>query len=304
MGLLDGRVAIITGSGGGAGRAYALSLAREGARIVVNDFSVTPEGDIPIDPPMADAVVEEIRAAGGIAVANYADVACFDGSQSIVDTALEAFGQIDILVNNAGIFRERPFADMSWKDWSAVVDVHLKGSFLMAQLVFRQMVRQGRGGVIVNTTSRTAIRGKALQANYAAAKGACISLADTIAIEGREHGIRALSLLPRGVSRGWEAAVITSAGPMTDEVRNHYTLDAPALALLYLVSDHASEHTGKTFFASADAICELRWEQTPGFKPDSTTTVEDLARASREGIIAYPGEFEVNRLGRTHASAV
>jgi NAD(P)-dependent dehydrogenase (short-subunit alcohol dehydrogenase family) len=296
-GLLDGKVAIITGAGGGVGRAYAMLLAREGARIVINDHSVTPEGDAPQPgAKMADLVVAEIAAAGGTAVANYGDVSDPAGARSIIDGALEAFGRIDIVVNNAGIFRERPFAEMSWEDWTSVIDVHLHGSFLVSQLAFRQMVRQGGGGVIVNTTSRTALRGKEYQANYAAAKGALISLTDTIALEGREHGIRALTILPRGLTRGWENAILPSAGAVTDEMRRHFTLDAPALALLYLVSDLAAEHSGKTFFASADTISEVRWEQAPGFKPVAGSTAEDLAQSSARGELAFPGDFDPNRI--------
>jgi NAD(P)-dependent dehydrogenase (short-subunit alcohol dehydrogenase family) len=296
MGLLDGKVAIITGAGGGVGRAYALLFAKEGAKVVVNDHSVSPEGDAPIDPPMADRVVAEIAHAGGIAVANHADVSTPQGAQTILQSALDAFGRVDILVNNAGIFRERPFAEMSWEDWTRVIDVHLHGSFLVAQLVYRRLIDQGEGGVIVNTTSRTALRGKELQANYAAAKGALIALSNTIALEGREHDIRALTMLPRGATRGWESAAITSAGPMSDDIRKHFTLDAPALAMLYLVSDLAKEHTGKTFFASADRISEIRWEQAPGLKPDAATTAEDLACSSAAGALAFPGDFEVNRI--------
>lgn len=296
-GLLDGKVAVITGAGGGVGRAYALLLAREGARIVVNDYSVTPEGDAPQPgPKMADLVVAEIVAAGGGAVANHADVSDPAGARSIIDDAIGAFGRVDIVVNNAGIFRERPFADMSWEDWTSVIDVHLHGSFLVAQLAFRRMVEQGDGGVIVNTTSRTALRGKEFQANYAAAKGALISLTDTIALEGRPHGIRAMTILPRGLTRGWENAILPSAGAITEEMRRRFTLDAPALALLYLVSDLAAEHSGKTFFASADIISEVRWEQAPGFRPGANSTAADLAASSARGELTFPGDFDPNRI--------
>ena len=296
-GLLDGKVAIVTGAGGGVGRAYALLLAREGARLVVNDYSVTPEGDGPQPGAnMADLVVAEIIAAGGEAVANHGDVSDPAGAQSIIAGTLDAFDRVDIVVNNAGIFRERPFADMSWEDWTRVIDVHLHGSFRVAQLAFRQMVRQGGGGVIVNTTSRTALRGKAFQANYAAAKGALISLTDTIALEGRAHGIRALTILPRGLTQGWENAILPSAGAVTDAMRRHFTLDAPALALLYLVSDRAAEHSGKTFFASADIISEVRWEQASGFRPVPGSTVDDLAQSSERGELAFPCDFDPNRI--------
>ena len=296
-GLLNGKVALITGAGGGVGRAYAHMLAAHGASVVVNDLSVTPEGDqSAAGRAMADVVVDEITAAGGRAVADYGDVSNPDHARAMIARAVSSFGKLDILINNAGIFRERPFAEMSWEDWSAVINVHLHGSFILSQLAFRLFVAQGHGGVIVNTTSRTALRGKELQANYAAAKGAIISLTDTIALEGKPHGIRAVTISPRGLTRGWENAVLTSAGPITDEVRQKFSLHGPALALLYLVSDLAAAHSGKTFFASDEKISEVRWEQAPGFVPSKESTAQDLARSSAENRLTYPNGFDTNRI--------
>lgn len=296
-GLLEGKTALITGAGGGVGRAYALLFAQEGACVIVNDLSVTAEGDgTESAEDFADRVVAEIRAAGGRAVADYGDVRDPEDAKAMVKTALREFGKLDILVNNAGIFRERPFAEMSWEDWCAVIDVHLHGSFRLAQIAFRRFVDQGTGGVIVNTTSRTALRGKRLQANYAAAKGALISLTDTIALEGREHGIRAVCVSPRGLTRGWDNAVLTSAGALTEEVRQRFTLRGPALAMLYLVSDLAANQSGKTFFASDEKISEVRWEQAPGFIPSEDSTPQDLADAADAGCLIFPGEFDPNRI--------
>ena len=296
-GLLDGKVALITGAGGGVGRAYAMLFASEGASVVVNDLSVTSEGasDQP-GPHMADSVVDEIRAAGGRAVADHGDVSKAADAAAMIAVAVENFGRLDILVNNAGIFRERSFADMRWEDWTAIIDVHLHGSFLLSQIAFRRFVEQGEGGVIVNTASRTALRGKELQANYAAAKGALISLTQTIALEGREHDIRAVTVCPRGLTRGWEDAAMTSAGPITDEVRKRFSLKGPALAMLYLVSDLAKDQTGKTYFASDERISEVRWEQAPGFVPDTKSTAQDLARSAAAGELAYTDAFDANRI--------
>jgi len=295
--LLDGKVALITGAGGGVGRAYALLFAKEGCAVVVNDLSVTPEGDA-AEPgePMADRVVAEILAGGGRAVADHGDVSDPGQAKAMIDRAVNEFGRLDILVNNAGIFRERPFAEMSWEDWTAIIDVHLHGSFLLSQMAFRRFVEQGCGGVIVNTASRTALRGKELQANYAAAKGALISLTQTIALEGKEHGIRSVTVCPRGLTRGWENAVMTSAGAITDELRARFSLDAPALALLFLVSDLAIDITGRTFFASAERISEIRWEQAPGFVPTSQTTADELASSAARGELIYSGAFDANRI--------
>lgn len=295
-GLLDGKVALITGAGGGVGRAYALLFAAEGCAVVVNDLSVTPEGDA-AEPGehMADTVVTEICSAGGRAVADHGNVCNPEQAAAMIERAVTEFGKLDMVVNNAGIFRERPFVEMSWEDWTAVIDVHLHGSFLLSQMAFRHFMEQG-GGVIVNTASRTALRGKELQANYAAAKGALISLTQTIALEGREHGIRAVTVCPRGLTRGWENAVLTSAGPITDEVRAKFSLDAPALAMLYLVSDLAADQTGRTYFASAERISEVRWEQAPGLVPGPGTSANDLARSAAAGELAYKGGFDANRI--------
>ena len=295
--LLNGKVALITGAGGGVGRAYALLLAREGCAVVVNDLSVTPEGEA-AEPGahLADNVVAEIRAAGGLATADHGDVSDPEQARAMVARAVDEFGKLDILVNNAGIFRERPFAEMSWDDWTAIIDVHLHGSFLLSQMAFQLFVEQGHGGVIVNTASRTALRGKELQANYAAAKGALISLTQTIALEGKTHDIRAITICPRGLTRGWENAAITSAGPITDELRSRFSLDAPALALLFLVSDLAADITGRTFFASAERISEVRWEQALGLNPTSETTVHDLALSAARNELTYSGAFDANRI--------
>ncbi|MDR7103664.1 SDR family NAD(P)-dependent oxidoreductase [Croceicoccus sp. BE223] len=296
-GLLEGKVALITGAGGGTGRAYALMFAEEGASVVVNDLSTTPEGDgEAAGPPMAESVVEEIRKAGGTAVADHGDVSDPASAQAMIDRAVREFGRLDILVNNAGIFRERPFAEMSLADWNAIMDVHLNASFTLAQMAFREMMKQGDGGVIVNTTSRTALRGKALQANYAAAKGGTISLTQTIALEGEEHGIRSVCISPRGVTRGWENAKSVSAGMLTDEVRQKFSLRGPALAVTWLVSDLAKDITGRTFFASDEAISEVRWEQAPGFTPTADCTAQDIAAAVEAGRVIYPGEFDPNRI--------
>lgn len=296
-GLLEGKVALVTGAGGGLGRAYALAFARQGASVIVNDLSVTSEGDgAQTGAHMAELVAAEIRAEGGRALADYGDVRDPDDVKAMIDAAAREFGRLDILVNNAGVFRERPFAEMSWQDWSAVIDVHLHGSFRLAQCAFRRFIEQGGGGVIVNTTSRTALRGKELQANYAAAKGALISLTNTIALEGREHGIRAFCVSPRGLTRGWEDAVQTSAGALTDAVRQRFTLHGPALAMLYLVSGLADKQSGKIFFASDEKISEVRWEQAPGFVPAKDSTPQDLAAAADVNQLVFPGEFDPNRI--------
>ena len=147
MGLLDGKVAIVTGSGGGIGRQHALALSKEGAALVINDLGGARDGSGG-GQKMADEVVEEIKAAGGEAVANYDSVSNVDGGKNIVKTAVDAFDKVDIVVNNAGILRDKSFANMSEEMWDTVVAVHLKGAYCVTHAVYNQMKEQGQGGVI------------------------------------------------------------------------------------------------------------------------------------------------------------
>ena len=189
---LNGRTAIVTGAGGGLGRAHALLLARRGARVVVNDL-----GD------GADAVVEEIRAAGGQARAAKCSVADAEAVQAMVDTVLADWGCIDILVNNAGILRDKSFAKMPLADFRLVLDVHLMGSVHCTQAVWNPM-RERNYGRIVMTTSCSGLYGNFGQANYAAAKMALVGLMQTLGIEGAKHDIRVNCLAPTGATRMME----------------------------------------------------------------------------------------------------
>lgn len=145
MGVLDGKVALITGAGGGLGRAYALAMAQQGARVVVNDLGGARDG-VGQGSLMADQVVDEIKALGGQAVANYGSVADAEQARTMVEQAIEAFGQIDIVVNNAGILRDKTLLNQTEEMWDVVVDVHMKGTFLVTQAAVAAMMRAGRGG--------------------------------------------------------------------------------------------------------------------------------------------------------------
>ena len=181
MGLLDGKVAIITGAGGGIGRAHALLFAKEGARVVVNDVGGARDGSGASDAE-ASKVVEEIKAAGGDAAASFDSVATAEGAAHLIKTAVDAFGRVDILVNNAGILRDKSFLKMDEAMWDVVVAVHLKGTYLCSQLFAKQIVAQGGGGRIVNTTSVSGMLGNFGQANYAAAKAGIYGLTRTCSI--------------------------------------------------------------------------------------------------------------------------
>lgn len=194
-----GRIAIVTGAGNGLGRQYALELAARGASVLVNDLGVDQHGTA-VGQKSADAVTAEIRAAGGHAVANYDSVATREGGEAIVKAALDHFGRVDILINNAGILRNRRFADMSDTEIDGVLDTHLRAAFYVTQPAFRVMCERGYGRILF-TTSGIAIYGEPTQANYAAAKSGVIGLMNTVAKEGRRHGVLSNAILPVAITR-------------------------------------------------------------------------------------------------------
>lgn len=195
----DNRVAIVTGAGNGLGKDYALDLARRGARVVVNDLGGSGSGEGE-SRSAADLVVEEIRDLGGEAVASYDSVATRDGGAGIVGSALDAFGRVDICINNAGFLRNARFEDLSDAQIDAIIEVHLKGAFYVAQPAYRAMRRTGYGRFLF-TGSASAMFGHAWQANYAAAKGGLMGLSHVVAIEGSAYGITSNLLMPTAQSR-------------------------------------------------------------------------------------------------------
>lgn len=194
-----GRVAIVTGAGGGLGRQHALALARRGAKVLINDLGGAVDGSGG-SVSAAQAVVDEIRAAGGEAIANSASVTDFAAVQAMVQQAVDAWGRVDILVNNAGILRDKSFAKMDMADFNLVVQVHLMGAANCCKAVWPHMVEQ-KYGRIVMTTSSTGLYGNFGQANYGAAKLAQVGLMQTLAIEGAKYGIHANALAPTAATR-------------------------------------------------------------------------------------------------------
>ena len=264
MGLLDGKVALITGAGGGLGEAYAKLFAREGAAVVVNDLGGPRDGS-GADLSMAEQVVAAIKAEGGRAVANGADVSTMEGGQSVFDDAIKSFGRADILVNNAGILRDQTFAKASEADWDKVIKVHLKGTFCCTLPVFRWM-RENGGGVIVNTSSTSGLIGNFGQSNYGAAKGGIWGLSNVLAIEGRKYNIRVWTLAPGALTR------------MTSDLPRYKENPGAALgpegiapAVLYMVSDLSGDQTGKVLGVSGPrGVREIRMMEMDGWKPPFT----------------------------------
>ncbi|MGA1462713.1 MAG: SDR family oxidoreductase [Steroidobacteraceae bacterium] len=209
-GICNGRVVIVTGAGRGLGREYALAFAREGASVVVNDLGTSLGGE-GTDPATAQAVVDEIRAAGGQAVANGDDVADWEGAQRLVRTALDAFGRLDVVVNNAGFVRDRMFVSQSLEEWDAVIRVHLRGHFCVTSHAcahWRAEQKAGRpvDARIINTSSGAGLQGSFSQSVYSAAKGGIASLTLVQAAELGRYGITANALAPAARTRMTEQA--------------------------------------------------------------------------------------------------
>jgi NAD(P)-dependent dehydrogenase (short-subunit alcohol dehydrogenase family) len=222
----DGRVAIVTGAAGGLGRQHALALAARGAKVVVNDFAPHHGSSGP-----ADAVVAEIRAAGGEAIANGASVTDFAAVQAMVQEALDTWGRVDILVNNAGILRDKSFAKMALDDFRAVVDVHLMGAVHCCKAVWDTMRAQNHGRIVM-TTSSSGLYGNFGQSNYGAAKMALVGLMQTLSLEGEKNGIRVNCLAPTAATRMTE-------GLMPPEVLALLQPEAVTPVLLHLCHDDA-----------------------------------------------------------------
>ncbi len=196
----DDRVAIVTGAGAGLGRTYALELARRGAKVVVNDFGGARDGSGDGSATPADKVVEEIKALGGEAVANYDNVATVEGGQNIVKTAVDAFGRVDILINNAGILRDKSFVKMEPESWKAVQDVHLHGAYNVTRPAMAVMRENGYGRIVM-TTSAAGLYGNFGQTNYSAAKMGLVGLMNTLKLEGKKYNIKVNTIAPIAASR-------------------------------------------------------------------------------------------------------
>ncbi|NNL67149.1 MAG: SDR family NAD(P)-dependent oxidoreductase [Myxococcales bacterium] len=259
MGLLSGKVAIVTGSGGGIGREHALALAKEGAQVVVNDLGGTREG-AGGGTAMADQVVKEIQEAGGEAAASYDNVATVDGGKGILATALDAFGRVDALVNNAGILRDKTFAKMTEDLWDSVVAVHLRGAFCVTQPVFNHMKESGEGGSIINTSSTSGLEGNFGQTNYGAAKAGIAGLTRCLAIEGQRAGIRVNAIAPVALTRMTEDLAMFQK----DDIKERMDPALVSPLIVYLASDLSKEITKRIFFVGGGTISEMRMTRTKG----------------------------------------
>jgi NAD(P)-dependent dehydrogenase (short-subunit alcohol dehydrogenase family) len=239
--LLDGKVAVVTGSGRGIGRGIALALAREGAKLVINDVGCEVDGRGGANDPAAQ-VCDEIEAIGGDAVPNYDSVSDFAGAASIVQTAMDEFGRIDVLVNNAGIVRDRSIGKMTEEEFDAVIAVHLKGTFNCGRHAIPHMRQQGYGRII-NITSSAGLRGNFGQSNYGAAKAGIMGLTLVWAIETEKYGITVNAMAPSGMTR------MTGTMPGVDKndppPEMNPELNGPLVA--FLASEKAAHVNGQIF---------------------------------------------------------
>jgi NAD(P)-dependent dehydrogenase (short-subunit alcohol dehydrogenase family) len=239
MGLLDGRVAVVTGSGRGIGREFALCFAREGAHVVVNDVGAALDGRGGDDDP-AVQVCKEIESFGGQAVPNYDSVSEFDAAANIVQSAVDAFGKLDIVVNNAGIVRDRTLVKMEESDFDAVVGVHMKGTFNVTRHA-APLMREQEYGRIVNITSSAGLRGNFGQTNYGAAKAGIMGMTFVWALELGRYGITVNAVAPSGATR-MTASLFERTGNEPPPEENP-ALNAPLVA--YLASERAGHVNGQ-----------------------------------------------------------
>jgi len=269
----DGRVAIVTGSGGGLGRTYALDLAARGAQVVVNDLGGTVNG-VGGDDSAAQKVVDEITAAGGTAVANHDSVSTPEGGENIVKTAVDSFGKVDIVINNAGILRDKTFAKLEWPDLDAVLDVHLKGAFYVSQPAFKVMKETGYGRFVF-TASNAGVFGNFGQTNYGAAKMGLVGLSNVLAVEGVRAGINSNVIMPVALTRMTEQIL----GPMADQLDP--SLVTPMVT--YLSSENCT-FSHEVFSATAGRYARVfvglapGWYAGKGAKP----TAEDISEHIEE----------------------
>ena len=270
---LAGRVAIVTGAGGGLGRAHALLLARRGAKVVVNDLGRPATGDTN-DPSPAEKVATEIRQAGGEAIADNSSVTDFAAMQNMVEQTVAEWGRVDILVNNAGILRDKSFAKMSIDDFRLVVDVHLMGSVNCTKAVW-DLMREQNYGRIVMTTSSSGLFGNFGQSNYSSAKLALVGLANTLGLEGAKNNIRVNCLAPTAGTQMLE-------GLVSPELMDLLSPDKVSPALLSLVADDSPSRV--ILCAGAGSVERAYITITPGLFFGGADTAGDEILAHIDGL--------------------
>lgn len=297
MGMLDGKVALVTGAGRGIGRDIALAMAAHGAKVVVNDLGTALDGSGTDTGPAAE-VVREIGAAGGEAIANTDSVSDWDSAQNMVDTAISHFGHLDVVVNNAGIVRDRIFHKMSVEEWKAVVDVHLNGSFYVSRAAAPHF-KARNGGRYVFMTSASALVGNFGQANYAAAKLGAVALAKSVALDMARYGVTANAVCPFAWSR-LIGSIPADTPQEQARVEKIKTMETAKIApmIVYLGSDAACDVTGQIFAVRANELFLVSQnrplrsvQRSEGWTPEAIA--EHAIPAMRSGFYALDRSADV-----------
>ena len=299
MGLLDGKVAIVTGGGRGVGRGEAVLLAAHGAKVVVNDLggSQTGEG---ADKSPAEEVVAVIKARGGEAVANYDDVSDFAASKSLVDQAIETFGRLDIVVNNAGLLRDKMLTSMSEEDFDTVIRVHLKGTFCVSKHAASHWREQSKAGnqpraAIINTVSSAGLQGNLGQTNYGAAKGGIAAMTIIHSLELAQYGVRVNAIAPGGLTRLVGTLPGQDAPQRNPEEYEGFERMNPgnsAPMVVWLASDQAQHVTGQVFRAVGNDIAHYEPWRLGG-------SIQSVDRKTKE-----PTQWDPNLIGPAINAAV
>ncbi len=283
MGYLDGRVAVITGAARGIGREHALLFAAEGAKVVVNDVGAGPDGNSSSSGPAAE-VVEEIRATGGEAVASFDDVSDWEGGRRVIQSAIDAFGELHVLVNNAGILRDRLIVNMSEEEWDSVIQVVLKGHFVPlrhAAAYWRDQAKAGRElkASVINTSSTSGLLGNPGQANYGAAKAGIGALTVIAAEELGRYGVRVNAVAPAARTRLTEATpgLGDIVAPPDDPSRFDEWDPANISPLVAWLAGVGCQVTGRVFYGFGGTVAPMSgWAKEPGISRPDRWTVSDL----------------------------
>ena len=291
MGLLTGKVAIVTGAGGGIGRAHALLLAKEGAAVVVNDLGGSVDGSGE-GSRVADEVVKEIRAGGGMAIADFGSVTDAAEAQGMVDAAVGEFGRLDILINNAGILRDKSFKKMDEELWDSVIAVHLKGTYHATRAAYARMIEQGEGGRIIMTSSTSGLIGNFGQTNYGAAKAGIAGFMRCLAIEAKKANITVNVLAPNAYSR-------MTAPLFPEGSEERFAPEKVSPAIVWLCSDEAADITGQQFVISGNRVSLLYPAQSRIANDDDTEgswTPEEIGQKIKASMADWPKAATVPEL--------
>jgi NAD(P)-dependent dehydrogenase (short-subunit alcohol dehydrogenase family) len=288
--IVEDKVVVVTGAGGGIGRAIAHLMAEQGAKVIVNDLGTAVDGS-GTNPGLAEQVVQEIRAAGGTAVANADSVASWDGAQRIVETALDAFGRVDCIVNNAAVLRDNIFHKMTREDWELSIGVVLNGSFYVSRAAATHF-RAQQSGAFVHISSTSGLVGAMGQANYAAGKMGLVGLSKSIAVDMQRFNVRSNVVAPTAFTRMTESiATDTPEQKERARQREHVPVEKNAPLVVFLASNSANEITGQVFYSRKNELIlfsqmrpSQRIHNSAGWTPQSIA--EHLIPAFKKGF--YP----------------